>query len=190
MKILPAYQVGPNESGPPKGYGDVTPKTHCGRFIAVSTAMMGLCSTALLVAVIGKKLEQTHSERYVYNFLIMVHLRNKFKASAADVVKHAIKLFSLRRKRKVPASAFDRTVLHWRLNSAIRTMRSTRAAQAELEEASVGLTEVCQLISTVDKRLKETRESQKELLDKMAAMQRQLTQSLPASHEDKSATHT
>jgi hypothetical protein len=68
-------------SGPIKGYGDITPQTHCGRFIAVFTAMMGLCTTALLVAVIAKKLEQTHTERYVYNFLVRVHLRNKFKVS-------------------------------------------------------------------------------------------------------------
>ena len=39
-----------------------------------------------------------------------------------------------------------------RLTSAIRTMRSSRAAEAEVEEASAGLSEVCQLISTLNKR--------------------------------------
>ena len=41
------------------GYGDLTPMTHCGRFIAIVTGLMGLASTALLVAVLAKKLEQT-----------------------------------------------------------------------------------------------------------------------------------
>jgi len=89
------------------GYGDLTPNTHCGRFIAVSTAMMGLCSTALLVAVIAHRLEQTNRERYVHNFLVCVH---KFRSATADVIKHAVKIFSLRKRRGIPVSAMDRTV--------------------------------------------------------------------------------
>nr|KAG5709004.1 hypothetical protein BaRGS_004643 [Batillaria attramentaria] len=156
------------------GYGDLTPKTHCGRFIAVSTALMGLCSTALLVAVIARKLEQTHSERYVYNFLTRVHLRNKFKAAAADVVKHTLKICSMRKRGKLPVSSLDRTVLQWRLRSAIRTIRASRAAQAEIEEASVGLSEVCQMISTLEKRAKDSQNTQKEILEKMDALQSQM----------------
>ena len=156
------------------GYGDLTPNTHCGRFIAVSTAMMGLCSTALLVAVIARRLEQTNSERYVHNFLVRVHFRNKFKSAAADVIKYAVKVFSLRKRRGIPVSAMDRTVLQWRLTSAIRTMRSSRAAQAEVEEASVGLSEVCQLISTLNKRQQASRELQKEMLGKLEELQCQM----------------
>ncbi|ESO98187.1 hypothetical protein LOTGIDRAFT_94219, partial [Lottia gigantea] len=69
------------------GYGDVTPRTHCGRYIAIMTGLCGLASTALLVAVIAKRLEQTRSERYVFNFLSRIHLENKHKNAAADVVK-------------------------------------------------------------------------------------------------------
>ncbi|KAK7114820.1 small conductance calcium-activated potassium channel protein 2-like [Littorina saxatilis] len=160
------------------GYGDLTPNTHCGRFIAVSTAMMGLCSTALLVAVIARKLEQTHRERYVHNFLLRMHLRNRFKAAASDVVKYTVKLCWLRKRGGIPVSALDRTVLQWRLTSAIRTMRSSRAAQAEVEEASVGLTEVCQLISTLDKRQQAAQEAQQEMVQKIDALHSQMTQFL------------
>ncbi|KAL8559438.1 hypothetical protein ACOMHN_045235 [Nucella lapillus] len=152
------------------GYGDLTPNTHCGRFIAVCTAMMGLSSTALLVAVIARKLEQTHQERYVYNFLVRVHLRNRFKAAAADVVKLTLKLWTLRRRKGLPVSAMDRTVLQWRLRSAIRTMRSTRAGQAELEEASVGLSEVCQSLSVLDRRQRAWESGQREVLATLREM--------------------
>lgn len=160
------------------GYGDLTPKTHCGRFIAVSTALMGLCSTALLVAVIARKLEQTHNERYVYNFLSRVHLRNRFKAAAADVVKYTIKICTLRRRNAVPVSAMDQTVLQWRLRSAIRTIRASRVAEAQIEEASVGLTEVSQMISSLDRRVRDCQNSQAKLLDKIDQLQDQMAQAL------------
>ena len=137
------------------GYGDLTPNTQCGRFIAVVTATMGLCSTALLVAVIARKLEQNSSERYVYNFLVRVHLRTCYLAAAADVVKNTVRLCWLRRKGGVLVSAFDRTVLRWRLTSAIRAMRASRAGLVELEETSVGLSEVCQLINSLEKQVRE-----------------------------------
>ncbi|XP_076449338.1 small conductance calcium-activated potassium channel protein 2-like isoform X2 [Babylonia areolata] len=154
------------------GYGDLTPTTNCGRFIAVCTATMGLCSTALLVAVIARKLEQTHQERYVHNFLVRVHLRNRFKAAAADVIKLTLKLWGQKKRRgRIPVSAMDRTVLQWRLRSAIRTMRSTRASQAEVEEASVGLSEVCQLLGVLDKRQQAWESGQREVMRRLQVLQ-------------------
>lgn len=158
------------------GYGDITPSTQCGRSIAVLTALMGLCSTALLVAVIARRLEQTHSERYVYNFITRLHLRNKFKMAAADVVKFTVKLVWMRKRKTLPVSAMDRTVLQWRLRSAIRTMRTTRAALADLEEASVGLSEVCQLISGLETRTVTSLDKQDEILLKLDSLHRQLAE--------------
>lgn len=158
------------------GYGDLTPKTICGRFIAVATALMGLCSTALLVAVIARRLEQTRSERYVYNFLTRVHERNKFRAAAADVAKYTIKICMNRRAGRVPVTGMERTVMHWKLRSAIRTMRAARATLAEIEEATVGLPEVCTLISQLERRHQATQETQNKILEQLESLQNQVAE--------------
>lgn len=158
------------------GYGDLTPKTLCGRFIAVATALMGLCSTALLVAVIARRLEQTRSERYVYNFLTRVHERNKFRAAAADVAKYTIKICMNRRAGRVPVTGMERTVMHWKLRSAIRTMRAARATLAEIEEATVGLPEVCTLISQMERRHQATQETQNKILEQLESLQNQVAE--------------
>lgn len=145
---------------------------------------MGLCSTALLVAVIARKLEQTHNERYVYNFLSRVHLRNRYKAAAADVVKYTIKICILRRRNALPVSAMDRTVLQWRLRSAIRTIRASRVAEAQIEQASVGLTDVCQMMSMLDRRVRDCQNSQTKLLDKMDQLQDHMAQALGSQQRD------
>ena len=48
------------------GYGDVVPKSECGRVTAVVTGLLGVGTTALLVAVLAQKLEQSRAEKYVW----------------------------------------------------------------------------------------------------------------------------
>ncbi|EDW26722.1 GL14684 [Drosophila persimilis] len=52
------------------GFGDIVPNTYCGRGIAVSTGIMGAGCTALLVAVVSRKLELTRAEKHVHNFMM------------------------------------------------------------------------------------------------------------------------
>uniref|UniRef100_A0A0B7A3Y4 Potassium channel domain-containing protein n=1 Tax=Arion vulgaris TaxID=1028688 RepID=A0A0B7A3Y4_9EUPU len=126
------------------GYGDLTPRTHCGRFISVVTGLMGLASTALLVAVVAKKIEQSRSDKYVYNYLSLIHLQCKRKNAAADVIKFSIKAFSAKKthsQEPTHSHRINMRYLSWKLSNAIRSMRSTRAARQRVEEASVGLTD-------------------------------------------------
>ncbi|CAL1536837.1 unnamed protein product [Lymnaea stagnalis] len=156
------------------GYGDITPKTHCGRFVAVITALMGLGSTALLVAVVAKKMEQTRAERYVFNYLSLIHLEHKRKNAAADVIKFSIKVFCWKKhfeRDKTKRSKMNITYFSWRLSNAIRAMRSTRVARCRVEEASVGLTELSQQVSQTQSLIAMLATSQGQILDKLTDLQ-------------------
>jgi len=52
------------------GYGDIVPNTYCGRAISVFTGVMGSGCTALVVAVLARKLELTRAEKHVHNFMM------------------------------------------------------------------------------------------------------------------------
>ena len=89
------------------GYGDIVPNTYCGRGIAVTTGIMvsrtnqrnvlvaedpsasvtrssywcvspqGAGCTALLVAVVSRKLELTRAEKHVHNFMMDTQLTKR-----------------------------------------------------------------------------------------------------------------
>uniref|UniRef100_T1KA84 Potassium channel domain-containing protein n=1 Tax=Tetranychus urticae TaxID=32264 RepID=T1KA84_TETUR len=61
------------------GYGDIVPNTYCGRGIAVTTGLMGAGCTALVVAVIARKLELTRAEKRVHNFMMETQLNKRQK---------------------------------------------------------------------------------------------------------------
>ncbi|XP_015784523.1 small conductance calcium-activated potassium channel protein-like isoform X2 [Tetranychus urticae] len=69
------------------GYGDIVPNTYCGRGIAVTTGLMGAGCTALVVAVIARKLELTRAEKRVHNFMMETQLNKRLKNSAANVLR-------------------------------------------------------------------------------------------------------
>ncbi|CAH8539903.1 unnamed protein product [Dicrocoelium dendriticum] len=51
------------------GYGDMVPSTHCGRSTSVIAGVMGSACTALVVAVVARKLELSRAEKHVHNFM-------------------------------------------------------------------------------------------------------------------------
>ncbi|XP_063477098.1 intermediate conductance calcium-activated potassium channel protein 4 isoform X1 [Symphalangus syndactylus] len=52
------------------GYGDVVPGTMWGKIVCLCTGVMGVCCTALLVAVVARKLEFNKAEKHVHNFMM------------------------------------------------------------------------------------------------------------------------
>ncbi|XP_065566783.1 small conductance calcium-activated potassium channel protein 1-like isoform X2 [Artemia franciscana] len=69
------------------GYGDIVPNTYCGRGIAVTTGIMGAGCTALLVAVVSRKLELSRAEKHVHNFMMDTQLTKRLKNAAANVLR-------------------------------------------------------------------------------------------------------
>ena len=86
------------------GYGDVVPKSECGRVTAVVTGLLGVGTTALLVAVLAQKLEQTRAEKYVHTFVSRVAIDKAHKDAAANVIKNVLKLWRIRRPGYISTS--------------------------------------------------------------------------------------
>nr|XP_039271796.1 small conductance calcium-activated potassium channel protein 3-like [Styela clava] len=69
------------------GYGDMVPNTFCGRGVCLLTGIMGAGCTALVVAVVARKLELTKAEKHVHNFMMDTQLTKRVKNAAANVLR-------------------------------------------------------------------------------------------------------
>lgn len=69
------------------GYGDMVPNTYCGKGVCLITGIMGAGCTALVVAVVAKKLELTKAEKHVHNFMMDTQLTKRVKNTAANVLR-------------------------------------------------------------------------------------------------------
>ena len=74
------------------GYGDIVPNSFCGRGIAVLTGILGTGCTALIVAILARKLELSRAEKYVHNYVFEVEIGNQIKIEAANIIKAAWRL--------------------------------------------------------------------------------------------------
>ncbi|KAG7264537.1 hypothetical protein CRUP_019909 [Coryphaenoides rupestris] len=59
------------------GYGDMVPNTYCGKGVCLLTGIMGAGCTALVVAVVARKLELTKAEKHVHNFMMDTQLTKR-----------------------------------------------------------------------------------------------------------------
>jgi hypothetical protein len=74
------------------------PRSICGRLIAVGCGLFGVFCTALLVAVINKKLQFTRSEKFVYQFVREIEMAKKVKIASSNVVKNCWRLYKIQTK--------------------------------------------------------------------------------------------
>ncbi|CAO2612511.1 Small conductance calcium-activated potassium channel protein 1, partial [Lemmus lemmus] len=63
------------------GYGDMVPHTYCGKGVCLLTGIMGAGCTALVVAVVARKLELTKAEKHVHNFMMDTQLTKRVSPS-------------------------------------------------------------------------------------------------------------
>lgn len=108
--------------------------------IAAMTGIVGVFSTALLVAVISQKLELSRSEKYVHNFVAGVQLSKALKNQAANVVKFGWKVWFLKRKGK-------HMMIHYiqaqrQLLTSIHYLRKIKQQQRKLTDNCVSLLEL------------------------------------------------
>jgi len=69
------------------GYGDMVPNTYCGKGVCLLVGIMGAGCTALVVAVVARKLELTKAEKHVHNFMMDTQLTKRVKNAAANVLR-------------------------------------------------------------------------------------------------------
>ncbi|XP_023440670.1 intermediate conductance calcium-activated potassium channel protein 4 isoform X4 [Dasypus novemcinctus] len=112
------------------GYGDVVPGTMWGKIVCLCTGVMGVCCTALLVAVVARKLEFNKAEKHVHNFMMDIQYTKEMKESAARVLQEAW-MFYKHTRRKEPGAArrHQRSLL-----AAISAFRRVRLKHRKLQE--------------------------------------------------------
>ncbi len=120
------------------GYGDIVPVSYCGRTIAVLTGIFGAGCTALVVAVLARKLELSRAEKYVHNFVIDVELDKRFKVAAANVVKCGWFMYKNNKLgRRANVRKYQRKLL-----SAIHVIREVKQEQRKLLDSGVTMVEL------------------------------------------------
>ncbi|XP_055475374.1 intermediate conductance calcium-activated potassium channel protein 4, partial [Psammomys obesus] len=112
------------------GYGDVVPGTFWGKIVCLCTGVMGVCCTALLVAVVARKLEFNKAEKHVHNFMMDIHCAKEMRESAARLLQEAWMHYKhTRRKDTRAARRHQRRVL-----AAILRFRQVRTKHRKLRE--------------------------------------------------------
>ncbi|CAH1796197.1 unnamed protein product [Owenia fusiformis] len=115
------------------GYGDIVPNTYCGRGVAVCTGVMGVGSTALVVAVLARKIELSRAEKHVNNFMLDTQLSKRLKNAAANVLRETWLIYKYTKLVKRVNSSKVRT--HQRkFLSAIHSLRKVKMDQRKLND--------------------------------------------------------
>ncbi|KAL9878048.1 small conductance calcium-activated potassium channel protein isoform X8 [Glossina fuscipes] len=166
------------------GFGDIVPNTYCGRGIAVSTGIMGAGCTALLVAVVSRKLELTRAEKHVHNFMMDTQLTKRLKNAAANVLRETWLIYKHTRlvKRVNPG----RVRTHQRkFLLAIYALRKVKMDQRKLMDNANTITDmaktqnsVYEIISDMSSRQDTIEERLTNLEEKLQALQEHM-ESLP-----------
>ncbi|XP_070504028.1 small conductance calcium-activated potassium channel protein-like isoform X3 [Chironomus tepperi] len=162
------------------GFGDIVPNTYCGRGIAVSTGIMGAGCTALLVAVVSRKLELTRAEKHVHNFMMDTQLTKRLKNAAANVLRETWLIYKHTRlvKRVNPG----RVRTHQRkFLLAIYALRKVKMDQRKLMDNANTITDmaktsntVYEIVSDMSSRQDALEERLSGLEDKLQTLQEQL----------------
>lgn len=160
------------------GYGDIVPNTYCGRGIAVTTGLMGAGCTALVVAVIARKLELTRAEKHVHNFMMDTQLTKRLKNAAANVLRETWLIYKNTRlvKRVNPSKvrAHQRKFL-----LAIYSLRKVKMDQRKLMDNANTITDMAKTQNSVYEMVSDMNARQ-ELFDERLAS---LEERLAAIHE-------
>ncbi|TKC53790.1 intermediate conductance calcium-activated potassium channel protein 4 [Monodon monoceros] len=112
------------------GYGDVVPGTTWGKIVCLCTGVMGVCCTALLVAVVARKLEFNKAEKHVHNFMMDIQYTKEMKESAARVLQESWMFYKHTRRKDSGATRRHQR----RLLAAINRFRQVRLKHRKLRE--------------------------------------------------------
>ncbi|KPP74593.1 hypothetical protein Z043_106238 [Scleropages formosus] len=100
------------------GYGDMVPNTYCGKGVCLLTGIMGAGCTALVVAVVAKKLELTKAEKHVHNFMMDTQLTKRTAVPFA----HLEMLFFTFQVKNTAANVLRETWLIYKNTKLVRKM--------------------------------------------------------------------
>jgi len=155
------------------GYGDVVPSTYCGRGIAVLTGLMGAGCTALLVAVVSRKMELSRAEKHVHNFMMDTQLTKRLKNSAANVLRETWLIYKhtklVKRVNPSRVRAHQRKFL-----LAIYALRKVKMDQRKLMDNANTITDMAKTQNTVYEIVSDLSGRQDHLEDRLGTIEEKL----------------
>ncbi|XP_054159589.1 small conductance calcium-activated potassium channel protein 2-like [Oppia nitens] len=152
------------------GYGDIVPNTYCGRGIAVCSGLIGAGCTALVVAVIARKLELSRAEKHVHNFMMDTQLTKRLKNAAANVLRETWLIYKNTKLTKKINTSRVRT--HQRkFLLAIYSLRKVKMDQRKLMDNANTITDMAKLQNNVYEIVSDINARQELLEEKMITME-------------------
>ncbi|XP_022253066.1 small conductance calcium-activated potassium channel protein-like [Limulus polyphemus] len=155
------------------GYGDIVPNTYCGRGISVTMGLMGAGCTALVVAVIARKLELTRAEKHVHNFMMDTQLCKRLKNAAANVLRETWLIYKNTKLVKRVSTGKVRT--HQRkFLLAIYSLRKVKMDQRKLLDNSSTITDMAKTQTTVYEIVSDINQRQEILAERVTSLEERL----------------
>ncbi|XP_036372073.1 small conductance calcium-activated potassium channel protein 2-like [Megalops cyprinoides] len=157
------------------GYGDMVPHTYCGKGVCLLTGIMGAGCTALVVAVVARKLELTKAEKHVHNFMMDTQLTKRIKNAAANVLRETWLIYKHTKLMKKIDHA--RVRKHQRkFLQAIHQLRSVKMEQRKLTDQANTLVDLSKMQSVMYDLMSEINDRSEDLERQMLSLERRVEQ--------------
>ncbi|KAM3918087.1 small conductance calcium-activated potassium channel protein 3 [Leptodactylus fuscus] len=157
------------------GYGDMVPNTYCGKGVCLLTGIMGAGCTALVVAVVARKLELTKAEKHVHNFMMDTQLTKRIKNAAANVLRETWLIYKHTKLLKKIDHAKVRK--HQRkFLQAIHQLRSVKMEQRKLSDQANTLVDLSKMQSVMYDLITELNDRSEDLEKQIGNLETKLDQ--------------
>ncbi|XP_040267053.1 small conductance calcium-activated potassium channel protein 3-like [Bufo bufo] len=157
------------------GYGDMVPNTYCGKGVCLLTGIMGAGCTALVVAVVARKLELTKAEKHVHNFMMDTQLTKRIKNAAANVLRETWLIYKHTKLLKKIDHAKVRK--HQRkFLQAIHQLRSVKMEQRKLSDQANTLVDLSKMQSVMYDLITELNDRSEDLEKQIGNLEAKLDQ--------------
>ncbi|XP_058558275.1 small conductance calcium-activated potassium channel protein 3 isoform X1 [Neofelis nebulosa] len=155
------------------GYGDMVPHTYCGKGVCLLTGIMGAGCTALVVAVVARKLELTKAEKHVHNFMMDTQLTKRIKNAAANVLRETWLIYKHTKLLKKIDHAKVRK--HQRkFLQAIHQLRSVKMEQRKLSDQANTLVDLSKMQNVMYDLITELNDRSEDLEKQIASLESKL----------------
>ncbi|KAF0880569.1 KCNN3 protein, partial [Crocuta crocuta] len=155
------------------GYGDMVPHTYCGKGVCLLTGIMGAGCTALVVAVVARKLELTKAEKHVHNFMMDTQLTKRIKNAAANVLRETWLIYKHTKLLKKIDHAKVRK--HQRkFLQAIHQLRSVKMEQRKLSDQANTLVDLSKMQTVMYDLITELNDRSEDLEKQIGSLESKL----------------
>lgn len=107
-----------------------------------------------MISVVAQKLTLTRSEKYVHDFVLQIDLEKKRRYQAANVIKSALKVWYLKRKRQ--RDSFEYFCARRKLIQSIHLNHELKHERKQFIDTCVGFPEIITLQRESHNRIHET----------------------------------